>query len=354
MRILHVITSLLTGGAEKLMVDLLPELNALGNEVELLIFNGEQTPFYIQLVDRGIKIHHLQTNGNVYNPLNIFRMMKYMNKFDIIHTHNTACQLYAPIAKILLFSKAKLVTTEHSSNNRRRNKKILYLIDKWMYGRYNKVICISDQTASNLISYIGTQNNITTIYNGVNTRKFINPVTPIKNPKNIIITMVAGFRVGKDQDTLIRAMKLLPDQYHLQLVGDGVRRPEIEGLIHEYSLETRVKLLGIRNDIPDILKDSDIIVLSSHWEGLSLSNIEGMASGKPFIASDVDGLREIVKGNGILFPDNDDKALAEAIITVCNDEDKYISIARRCQEKAKQYDISIMAEKYNNLYQSLK
>ena len=353
MRILHVITSLLTGGAEKLMVDLLPELNELGNEVELLIFNGERTPFYNQLEEKGIEIHHLQKNGNVYNPLNIFRMMKYMNKFDIIHTHNTACQLFAPVAKILSFSKAKLVTTEHSSNNRRRNKKILYLIDKWMYGRYHKIICISDQTASNLIDYTGEKNNITTIYNGVNTGKFINPIIPIKNPDNIIITMVAGFRVGKDQDTLIRAMKLLPEKYHLQLVGDGVRRPEIEGLIRELSLGNRIKLLGIRNDIPDILKNSDIIVLSSHWEGLSLSNIEGMASGKPFIASDVDGLHEIVNGNGILFPDNDDKALAEAIETVCNDNEKYISVAKRCQEKAKQYDISVMAEKYNQIYQSL-
>ena len=354
MKILHVITSLLTGGAEKLMVDLLPELRRLGNDVELLIFNGEQTPFYKQLEQKGIKIHHLQITGNVYNPLNIFRMMKFPKRYDIIHTHNTACQLFTPIAKILSCSKTKLITTEHSSNNRRRESILLKPIDKWMYNRYKKIICISDQTEANLKGYIGNRGNIKTIYNGVNTSKFINPITPIIDFNHIQITMVAGFRVGKDQDTLIRAIKLLPENYKLQLVGDGIRRPEIENLINELSLNDRVSLLGVRNDIPQILANSDVIVLSSHWEGLSLSNIEGMASGKPFIASDVDGLREIVKGNGILFPDNDDKALANAIETVCNDNEKYISVAKQCQEKAKQYDISIMAEKYNNLYQSLK
>lgn len=353
MKILHVITSLLTGGAEKLMVDLLPELRNLGNDVDLLIFNGEKTPFYEQLEKTGITIHHLQAKGNVYNPLNIFRLMKYMNKYDVIHTHNTACQFFVPIAKLLTSTKANLVTTEHSSINRRRNNSLLKPIDKWMYGRYKKIICISDQTESNLKKHIGNRDNITTIYNGVDISKFINPVIPIKDSGNITITMVAGFRVGKDQDTLIRAMELLPDKYKLNLVGDGIRRPEIEELINKLSLNNRVSLSGVRNDIPIILKNSDVIVLSSHWEGLSLSSIEGMASGKPFIASDVDGIHEIVNSYGILFPDGDKKALANAIEDICNNSNRYITVARSCQEKAKQYDISIMAEKYKNLYDEL-
>ena len=68
MKILHVITSLRTGGAEHLMVDLLPELKKMGNEVELLVFDGTRTPFYEQAEAMGIKIHSLAIGESVYSP----------------------------------------------------------------------------------------------------------------------------------------------------------------------------------------------------------------------------------------------------------------------------------------------
>ena len=99
MRILHVITSLQTGGAEHLMVDLLPLLRSNGkNTVELLLFDGRRTPFMEELESRGILIHKLGYGVNVYNPANIFKLIRYMGQYDIIHTHNTACQLFVPIA----------------------------------------------------------------------------------------------------------------------------------------------------------------------------------------------------------------------------------------------------------------
>lgn len=353
MRILHVITSLRTGGAEHLMVDLLPRLRDLGNVVELLVFDGTSTAFYEELAQKGIKIHYLGTGGNVYHPRNIFKLMKFVGKYDIIHTHNTACQLFVPIAKILKCSKAKLVTTEHNANNRRRGKWFLKPIDKWMYGRYGKIICIADQTYENLIKHIGYKSKTLIIYNGVETEKFIMPIKDITSSTNFVVTMVSAFRDQKDQDTLVRAIKELPDNYRLQLAGDGVRRPIVETLVKTLGLTERVDFLGIRTDIPEILKQSDIVVLSSHWEGLSLSSIEGMASGRPFIASDVDGLHEIVKGAGILFPHGDYKQLAKEIRQLYSNPVHYKVVARECQERAKQYDISAMAEKYNQLYKSL-
>ena len=111
--------------------------------------------------------------------------------------------------------------------------------------------------------------------------------------------------------------------------------------------------MGVRQDVPEILESSDILVLSSHWEGLSLSSIEGMASGRPFIASDVDGLREIVGGAGALFPHGDDQELATQIQYLCENPDEYKAVAQRCQERARQYDISSMAANYLKLYKEL-
>lgn len=349
MKILHVITSLRTGGAEHLMVDLLPELKKMGNEMELLVFDGTRTPFYEQAEAMGIKIHSLAIGESVYSPKHIFRLCRFIRHYDVIHTHNTACQLFVPIAKCLTFSGAKLVTTEHNANNRRRGKWYLKMADKWMYSRYEKIICIADQTKQNLEAHIGKKKKIITIYNGVNTANFLKPINEITNRQNFIITMIAAFREQKDQDTLIRAMAELPDNYTLQIVGDGPRRPILEKLAEGKNVE----FLGIRTDIPDILSSTDIVVLSSHWEGLSLSSIEGMASGRPFIASDVDGLHEMVNGAGVLFPDGDHIALASAIRSLCENPEKYKAVAARCQARAKDYDISKMAAGYNAVYQEI-
>lgn len=350
MKILHVITSLQIGGAEKLMVDLLPRLRDLGNEVVLLLFDGTRTPFYEELEKSGIKVHYLSIGGNVYNPLNIFRLIKFIKRYDIVHTHNTACQYYMPLAKIISQAKCKLITTEHSSNNRRRNSRIFRYLDKFIYKKYQSIISISEDASDALKNFIGKNYNITTIENGINLSKFQSLRHSDFTESERIITMVAGFREAKDQDTLIRAISLLTDEYKLWLVGDGERREILENLVKELNLSDRVKFWGISNDIPKILEESHIIVLSSHWEGLSLSSIEGMASGRPFIASDVDGLREIVDGHGILFPHQNSEYLANEIKSLCKNSERYQQIACSCQERAKQFDINIMAEKYNKLY----
>lgn len=353
MKILHVITSLQTGGAEKLMVDLLPRLKQMGHEVELCVFDGTKTSFYEQLEATGVPIHPLSIGESVYNPIHIFRLCRLMKDFDIVHTHNTAPQLFASIANV--FGMQVLVTTEHNTTNRRRDKWYLKLGDLWMYRQYRKIICISDQARENLVNYIGGDSKIVTVYNGIDIARFANAEL-IENPDTSIktITMVSAFRPQKDHKTLIKAFSLLPDNYLLQLVGDGELRKETENFAKQFSCSDRICFMGNRSDIPAILKGSDVIVLSSHYEGLSLSSIEGMASGTPFIASDVDGLREIVKGHGILFHHEDEQALAASIIKVCEDKIYAQKIAVQCQQRAVQFDICKMAENYNQVYMQLK
>ena len=351
MKILHVITSLRTGGAEHLLIDLLPQLRKLGNEVELLLFDGEETPFLKEMEKTGIKIHILG-NGS-YDPKYVLKMVKFVKEFDIVHTHNTPCQFAAAVAKTLAFRGAKLVTTEHSSNNRRRGKWYFKLLDKWVYSKYSSIIVISDQPRENLENYIGKLKTITTIYNGVDLSKFQQAKRTRKEDGKILITMVASLSAAKDQDTIIRALGELPEKYRVQLVGKGHRQKELESLVDSLQLKDRVDFLGVRSDIPQILVNSDINVMSSHWEGLSLSSIEGMSCGRPFIASDVDGLREVVKGHGVVFPHQDYQTLAKEIIRLTEDKDYADQIIRQCQAKAAEYDIKVMAEKYNEVYKTL-
>lgn len=358
MKILHVITSLRTGGAEKLMVDLLPRFRDMGAKVDLLIFDGTATPFRKALEATGIRIRDFGKGGSVYNPRHAVRLAKLMRHYDIVHTHNTACQLFGAFGS--LFSKAKVITTEHNTSNRRRGNRLFYWLDLWMYSRYDQIICISDKANENLQLHLNNRykDRISTIYNGVDVNKYAS-ATPSSELKSGLpegtkaITMVAGFRWEKDQDTATKALTFLPEEFHTFFVGDGVRRKECEQLAEQLGVSNRTHFMGIRSDVANILRASDYIVMSSHFEGLSLSSVEGMSVGKPFLASDVDGLREVVKDAGVLFPHSDAEALSQEIRMLDADPAYYRNVAEACRKRASQYDISTMSRNYMNVYKSL-
>ena len=276
-----------------------------------------------------------------------------MKAYDIIHTHNSSPQLFAAIANIGLHKK--LVTTEHNTSNRKRSKILLRYLDRWMYKKYNKIICISDKATENLIEYLGTNDRILTIYNGIDFNEYYK-ASPIEgmHGNKFVILMVAAFRPQKDQDTLVRAISRLPkEKYEVWFAGEGIRMVDVQNLVKKLGVDSQVSFLMNRTDVPQLLKTADVIVMSNHYEGLSLSNIEGMSVGKPFVASDVDGVREITKGYGILFPHEDDKALAEMILRLSQDKGYYNEIASRCYERAKEYDIEKTVKGYLHVYEDL-
>ena len=383
MKILHVITSLRTGGAETLVVNLMPRFRAIGHEVGVVAFIDERTPLLERLEKECPDCKIYQLGSSFYNPRYVFQLIRIMRKYDVVHTHNSAPQLFAAIANI--FCHKKLVTTEHSTNNRKREKGgLLRLMDKWMYRRYDTVICISEIAENKLREYLSLtpnpgltprsamplcsaknpsprgegnmllpNDNICTINNGVDVDG-IHKAAPIEELKTdkFVTVMVAGFREAKDQDTVVKALSLLPqDQYELWLVGVGRRQEIVKSLAESLKVQDSVKFLGLRTDVPNILKTADVVVMSSHWEGLSLSNIEGMSAGKPFIASDVNGLREVTTGYGLLFPHEDAAALAGIIQQLHDDQAFYNQTARRCYERARQFDISEMVRRYNEVYE---
>lgn len=357
MKILQVITSLQIGGAEKLIVDIVPMLQAHGHEVDVLLFDGVDTSFKQQLLSKGVNIYELGRGKSVYSPSFIFKLLPFLKKYDIVHTHNTAPQLFAAIGSVVC--SVVLVTTEHNTSNRRRDWKWYAWVDRWMYSRYKHVICISNAAEANLNKYlVHISATVSTIYNGVNIRNFMEakplPQLRVHDQGKCVVVMVAGFRYQKDQDTLIKAFAHLPkEKYELWLVGDGERRLVLEHLVKECGLQNEVRFLGIRSDIPSVLKSADIVVMSSHFEGLSLSSIEGMSVGKPFIASDVDGLHEITEGYGVLFPHEDSEALAHTIQSLSDDSVYYKQVADKCLERAKMYDIGRMVDSYLEVYKNL-
>ena len=107
------------------------------------------------------------------------------------------------------------------------------------------------------------------------------------------------------------------------LIGDGILRKQIEGLISEFNLDKCVILTGWRRDIPRILSAMDIFVLTSLWEGLPISVLEAMAACLPVVATDTGGISEVViEGKtGFLVPRGDIAKMAERLVNLLEKED---------------------------------
>lgn len=356
MKILHLINSLATGGAEKLLLDTLPLHNERSISVDLLLLNGSKTPFYSKLEVLGCCSIYSLGIGSVYNPLLIFKIIPYLKKYDIVHVHLFPAQYWVVLAKIFSFSKVKLVFTEHSTSNRRIQNPLFGFLDSLIYSYYTAIICITDQVKFVIQKHTSLPlTKFVIIENGVALEKINTAVPLLKNiffedSKSKLLIQVSSFHEPKDQKTVIQSLLYLPFEVKLLLVGEGSLQSTLKTLVKELNLQDRVTFLGQRMDVPNLLKTVDVIVLSSKYEGLSLSSIEGMASGKPFIASDVPGLSNVVGGAGLLFEQGNAEDLAQKIKRLLDDDDYSSKVAALCVHRAAQYDIKIMVDKHIALY----
>ncbi len=359
MKVLQIANSLAIGGAEKLLLESIPKYLDAGVDMELLLLNGVEHPFLNILREESVcKIHSLGM-GSVYNPLHIFRILKFLKQYDIVHVHLFPALYWVAIAKAMSFSKTVLIFTEHNTSNKRREKIIFKWMDRVIYKKYAKIVTVSDKVDELIKSHLKFKNDkFEFIPNGVDIKKIqlTKPLLTndfIETEDQKIIIQVSSFTRQKDQQTLIKALKHFETPAKLLLVGVGETMEDCKVLVRDLGLDKQVLFLGIRMDVPALLKMADVVVLSSFYEGLSLSSIEALASGNPFVASEAPGLTSVVKDAGILFPIGDELMLGHELDRLFKDDDHYTKVANNCSKRAIQYGIEKVVESHLELYNLL-
>lgn len=359
MRLLQVINTLQMGGAEKLITELVPRILNDGHDVDVLVFDGKSTPFMNKLIENKVHVISLsQGPGSPYSPKYFFKLIPILKQYDIVHSHTTPAQLFCSLAKPFC-KRTALITTEHSTYNHRRGKWYFRIIDKCIYKPYTKIICIGKMAKENLEDQVGNLGEkVIVIENGIDLNIYDKAI-PIPRDRiqcvkeDFVLTMVGRFTDAKDQRTIINSLSFLPKHIKLVLVGDGPHKDVMYQLAENLGVLDRVVFLGLRDDVPSILKASDVVILSSHWEGFGLAAVEGMAAYKPVIASNVPGLREVVEGAGLLFKVGDATTLSQLILKLMDDDVFYNKIATQSLERAHKYDINIVAQRYEHVYRDV-
>lgn len=363
MRILQVINSMETAGAEKIVSELIPLINTnIDAKCDLLVLKSNNEFLLNELKNMENLVVHELNCGSVYNPLITFKIARIIGAYDIVHVHLFPAQYFVALAKCISFSSTRLVFTEHCVTNSRIESYFFSYINRLVYRVYNKTVCISEEIQQFYIKYTGLkQASLPLIRNGIDLKRIYSAekvnlndffvTSPGVNIKFIV--QVSAFRKQKDQITLIRALQYLPLNFKLILIGVGPEMNRARKVVDELSLTSRVVFLGLRNDVPSILVSSDYNVLSTKYEGMSLSCIEGMASGKPFLASDVPGVNELVNHFGVLFPLGKPKELAEKIMKLESDPRYTRDVIERCKRRASEFSIERMSSDYWNLYKAI-
>gem|GEM_PF-5771574 len=319
----------------------------------------------------GCKLIDLDRNEKKIDLLLVSRLLVLLRaeKPAIIFITAAPNLFYFRIAKI--FYKDKIIQIGSframsfwKGNLKKHYQPIDNFLAKWLYKSSNHTVVNSIALKEQYSKFIkiDSKKPIEVIYNGSDFNLSIS-VKPdiIRNDLNvardqIMIIMVARLDPWKDFETLLDAAKIAIDtdkKNHFFILGEGSLRPVIEGRIKELNLESNFKLLGERKDVFNFINAADISVLSSNGEGFPNTVMESMAFGKPVVASDVGGNKELLgteEKYGILVPSKSSGKLADEILRLSNSETLRREIGQRSQKRIHQL---CNLQTYINSYETL-
>lgn len=362
MKALQVTTHLNIGGISNYILSLSRALK--GNGIECLVVSGGGG------LEAEFKRYDIETRRlniktkNEFSPkvfIAVFNLVKMVRDedIDIIHAHTRVSQVAGILASRI--TGVPYVTTCHGFFKERLRK----VFDTWG----EKVIAISDAVKGHLEKDLGVaKERIETIYNGVDVDKFSRDYSQdeIRKTKESlglsegpVIGTVGRLSPVKGQSLLIEALAgIISKRRDVQglIVGDGPEEAALKALVKSLGLEGSIHFAGSVLDTHKFLSVMDIFVFPSLKEGLGIALLEAMASGRACAASDIGGIRDLIKNGetGILFPVGDARILSDSISRLLGDE----SLRGRLGESAssfarKRFPLNIMADKVASLYKKV-
>ncbi len=245
--------------------------------------------------------------------------------------------------------------------------RLFILLERWTARITTMLVMLTErEKADHLRFRIAPEEKFTVIHSGVDLSLFrpdparaaMARATLGIPPETTIIATVGRLTAVKGQETLIRAIAKCirqGEKVFLMILGEGELRRDLEILSVELGIAEAVRFLGWRSDVASVIDACDIFCLPSLNEGMGKVLVEAMALGKPIVASDVGGIRDLVipAETGILVPPADSNALAAAILSLCDHPEMRGKMGEQGKKKAPGYSVEKMLHKIDLLYTDL-
>src|SRR5215216_2256708 len=288
---------------------------------------------------------------------------------DVVHVHLGEDLAVIPLgAAVARLHHLPLVLTVHTSLHHTlavsdlRSALLKTLggpIERWGEHWAEAVLVITPRLCRLLLSDGVDENRLHPIPPGVNPSlfegPFEDPFADIRRPRVLFVGRLAP---QKGVGTLVEAAGLLKDpSAQVLLVGDGPERPKLEREAKRIGVGDRVRFLGFfaHDRLPAVLAHADLLVLPSLYEELGTVLLEAMQAALPIVASKTGGIPDVIEDgvNGMLVPPGEPEALARAIDLLLADRDLARRLSEGAQQRAKDYDWEVLAERILRVYQGV-
>jgi glycosyltransferase involved in cell wall biosynthesis len=374
-RVLLVATRLTIGGELNVILDIATYLKN-HPDFEVHLAAGPVPPQEVDLTylanERGIPFVKIPSMVTYISPWHIMRSSAELyahmrqEKYDVVHTNNAFAGAAGRLAAVL----ARVPVIIHHvhgwglQNDMSKLARMVYVASERFCAKFSsRLIAVSKPNIEKgLTNKICKEDKFALIYNGINLENFQQQVDRRAvclelglDPECKIIGQIGRLDKQKNPLDFIRAAAIVAGKYpNVQFViaGDGVLRPECESLIKELNLTEKFFLLGYRNDINRLYPILALTALSSLWEGLPVVFQESMIAGKPIVANDVDGARDVIVDGktGYLVTPHQPQEMADRILTLLKDEKLCDQMGITAKQHAQRYSSDGMVKQIVSLY----
>jgi glycosyltransferase involved in cell wall biosynthesis len=365
MRVVQVVSSLCTGGAERVAMALAGELTRRGHEVALVSLEEPPDGALLEPAQAlGLEVVRVGKRPGGVDVGLIARLARLFKDRgpDVVHTHNALALLYAaPPARL---RGARVVHTAHGPDG---DRALRIALRRAAAGLVHAFVAVSEQTAD-FCKRAGSvdASRVRVVPNGV--------ACPIGPRDRSALRHAVRARLGLADDALVvgtvgrmvpvknhallveAVAPLLTGSRHLVVAGDGPVRAATEALATRLGVAERCRFPGATSDPGGIVAAIDLFVLTSDAEGLPLALLEAMRAGVPAIATAVGGVAEVIERDlsGWLVPPGELRALRRALAVALDQPELRASVADRGRERIEQrHSLERMADRYLALYRGI-
>jgi glycosyltransferase involved in cell wall biosynthesis len=362
-RLMFVIEALTVGGAEQMVVDLANEFAQRGDYVHVVCLT--------ELGDLAVSLSP-NINVSLFNKrrgvdLRVVKMLRALileHNIHVVNSHLWTANLWTRIA--LYRSGIPVVVTEHNRDvwKKAHNR----LIDRILSYATAKLIAVSEDTANYYKSVVGVRESlITVVNNGIDTARYASGSgarlrETLADDGEFLVGSVGRLAIAKNHPRLVKAAHMLKQSgipVQVVIAGEGPERSATEAAITQHGVSDCVKLMGARNDIPDLLAALDVFVLSSDREGHPLSALEAQAAGTPVVLTNAGGSADAISksasGRGGMLVECNASAIAESLRYLATHPEELQAMAEFAKSHAARcFDKSSMINKYSAIFNAVR
>ena len=349
MRIGYIITGLTRGGAENQLVNLLTNLR----DHDTFVISYVDGPHRKTLESHGIRVHMVgvDQSAGFWRAFRETRRIITDERPDIVHSFLPHSNIMAKLVRLFSGHRFGLVTST-------RVKEISFIMQNLAERILDPMADVVTVNSHVLRDYLVKRllfgrHKVRVIYNGFVFRDA--KATRLSTTKRVILT-VAQFREQKDHLTNIRTCERLVARRKDVLfayAGDGTLMERMRQEVRQRGLQEHVRFLGSRDDVPSLLKGSDVFFLPTLYEGQSNALVEAMHYGCPIVTTDIPENRELVRDAGMLVKPRDADGMARAIERVLDESDMAQGLIEKGKKRSKDFSIMTMVKGYEEVYRRL-